>query len=152
MPPLPGPDWLLWCAGAVLLGGIFYKPIIRPIWLFIRAIVHFLADWNGTPARPGHEAKPGVLSILDDFRARLGVVETRAAHIEAKVDVAAAAAETARRLAAEVNERVTPWLDGREDEREAYRSSLVEIGYIDPTVARRDPDRRDRAADREDDR
>lgn len=167
MEHLPGPDWLLWCAGAVLLGGIFYRPVIRPVWLFVQAIVQFLADWNGIPARPGHEAQLGVLAILADFRARLrlvehevrqnnggslkdqvGRIETRAAQIETKVDVAAQAAETARELAAEVQARVGPWLDGREEELESYRSSLVEIGYVDPNLARRDPRRRDRAQDR----
>jgi len=59
---------LVVAAGGVctaLIGiGAFIRWVARPVWKVVKAIVAFLEDWNGEPARPGREARPGAMERL----------------------------------------------------------------------------------------
>ena len=68
-------------AGAVIVVGGAVAVLVKAgkvLHMFIRAVVSFLDDWHGTPARPGFDAVPGV-------PARLAVVEERLERVEDRV-------------------------------------------------------------------
>lgn len=73
--PDPTPVWqwldevsvlavVLWLVGLVTLAG-FVKKVHDTVRPYAQAIRDFLTDWQGTPARPGVERKPGVMERLD---------------------------------------------------------------------------------------
>jgi hypothetical protein len=45
---------VLAAAAVVAAVGLLWRPV-RSIARLFRALGHFLEDWNGTPARPGHD-------------------------------------------------------------------------------------------------
>ena len=62
-----GVDDLTWLAGlisviAVIVGAVW--TMIKPLKRQADRIESFWEDWNGTPARPGHSAVPGVMDRL----------------------------------------------------------------------------------------
>jgi len=62
-----GMDDLTWLAGlisavAVIVGAVW--ALLRPLKQQADRIEMFWEDWNGTPARPGHSAVPGVMDRL----------------------------------------------------------------------------------------
>jgi len=62
-----GMDDLTWLAGlisavAVVVGAVW--ALLRPLKQQADRIEMFWEDWNGTPARPGHSAVPGVMDRL----------------------------------------------------------------------------------------
>ena len=62
-----GMDDLTWLAGlisavAVIVGAVW--ALLRPLKRQADRIEMFWEDWNGTPARPGHSAVPGVMDRL----------------------------------------------------------------------------------------
>lgn len=57
----------VWCIALVAVSGG-----LGLAWRFVRAVRRvsrkvdeFIEDWNGAPERPGHPARPGVMSRLD---------------------------------------------------------------------------------------
>lgn len=158
--------------GAVeeVLRRLLFKPIRR---LFRKA--EAIADtWNGEPERDGLPARPGVIERIVGIEAKITVNGTGlnigdamavvlANQAVVKTDLAAAMEDLAQlkdgqaeakaeagkaaTLAAEIDERVTPWIDRREALLEMYRSTLVEFGF-DEDLPRRSPERRDRKEDK----
>ena len=62
-----GMDDLTWLAGlisvvSVIVGAVW--ALLRPLKRQADRIEMFWEDWNGTPARPGHSAVPGVMDRL----------------------------------------------------------------------------------------
>ena len=62
-----GMDDLTWLAGlisavAVIVGAVW--ALLRPLKRQADRIEMFWSDWNGTDARPGHSAVPGVMDRL----------------------------------------------------------------------------------------
>ena len=62
-----GMDDLTWLAGlisavAVIVGAVW--TLLRPLKRQADRIEMFWSDWNGTDARPGHSAVPGVMDRL----------------------------------------------------------------------------------------
>jgi len=62
-----GIDDLTWLAGLISAVAV----IVGAVWTLLRPLKHqadriemFWEDWNGTPARPGHSAVPGVMDRL----------------------------------------------------------------------------------------
>jgi len=62
-----GMDDLTWLAGLISAVAV----IVGAVWALLRPLKHqadriemFWEDWNGTPARPGHSAVPGVMDRL----------------------------------------------------------------------------------------
>lgn len=156
MPGDLGAQWLMGFAAAAGLVMLVYRPVIRPVWRTLMAIRAFLDDWNGVPADKAHpKPRPGALERLASIESELhpnggSSMKDQVGRIEAKVDAAAELAASAKNEASELKARVIPWIEVREDQLEIYRASLVETGLLDPDIARRDPARRDRKADRED--
>lgn len=80
--------WILGAGAAAVAVAAVWK-IVSAVAGFARRVGHFLDDWWGEPARPGHPARPGIpermagveqsLGVVCD---RLGLVETRTARIE----------------------------------------------------------------------
>lgn len=82
------PAWIVdlisvapWLAAAALLVWVALK-----VWPFLRKITHFIDDVAGEPARPGFEARPGLME-------RLSVVEEK--QDEQSVSLAQQSAEMA---------------------------------------------------------
>ncbi|WP_341945641.1 hypothetical protein [Microbacterium sp. LWH11-1.2] len=82
------PGWIVdlisvapWLAAAALLVWVALK-----VWPFLRKITHFIDDVAGEPARPGFEARPGLME-------RLSVVEEK--QDEQSVSLAQQSAEMA---------------------------------------------------------
>ena len=71
----------------IALGGIAAG--LRWIHPIMTGIHDFLSDWKGEPARPGVEARPGVLAQIGDLRCDLEGVKTDVEQI--KADAASAA-------------------------------------------------------------
>ena len=62
-----GMDDLTWAAGVIAV----VTTIVAAVWTLLRPLKRqadriemFWSDWNGTPARPGHSAVPGVMDRL----------------------------------------------------------------------------------------
>lgn len=62
-----GMDDLTWLAGLISAVAV----IVGAVWALLRPLKHqadriemFWSDWNGTDARPGHSAVPGVMDRL----------------------------------------------------------------------------------------
>ena len=62
-----GVDDLTWLAGLITI----ITTIVAAVWALLRPLKRqadriemFWEDWNGTPARPGHSAVPGVMDRL----------------------------------------------------------------------------------------
>jgi hypothetical protein len=56
-----------WVAALAALAGIVLTVLgwlLRRLWRAFRRTDQFLEDWNGTPADPGHERRPGVMERL----------------------------------------------------------------------------------------
>ena len=69
-----GMDDLTWLAGlisaiAVIVGAVW--AMLRPLKRQADRIEMFWSDWNGTPARPGHSAVPGVMERLQSIDGEL---------------------------------------------------------------------------------
>ena len=87
------PGWIVdlisvapWLAAAALLVWVALK-----VWPFLRKITHFIDDVAGEPARPGFEARPGLME-------RLSVVEEK--QDEQSVSLAQQSAEMANQSVA----------------------------------------------------
>ncbi len=164
---IPGPDWLrvpdwmAWSLGVLLtLGAIIEaaRRVGRPLVRLYRKFDRIANVWHGEPAHDGHPARPGlvdrVISIETELRPNSGAsMKDQVGRIESKIDTAAARAEEAKQaasaaaeLVADLDERVTPWIESGEQQLETYRSSLVDIG-LDQEIPKRDPNRRDRRDD-----
>ena len=69
-----GIDDLTWLAGlisvlAVIIGAVW--AMLKPLKRQADRIEMFWVDWNGTPARPGHSAVPGVMERLQSIDGEL---------------------------------------------------------------------------------
>lgn len=166
--------WL--AGAIVVVGGaeeVLRRLIFKPLRRLFRKAEAIADTWNGEPARDGLPARPGVIDRIVGIEAAIRVNGTGLAigdavaslmvrgqtnsillgglevgQVEAKA-AAERAAELAREAAlraAEIDERVKPWIDHREQQLETFRSALVEIG-IDEDLPKRSPDRRDREGD-----
>jgi len=163
----------------VLLFGLLATALLgiwrlaRRVAAFIRRILDFLEDWNGRPARAGHDAQPGVMAQLADHGRRLQTVETEvrpnggssikdqitglvgradtnAAGIARLVEgqaTAADAARAARDKAAEVHDELHTWVEEGQVREQAYLASLAELGIDLQPQLRRDPHARTRHDD-----
>jgi hypothetical protein len=81
MNDLEGLAWVLpACGGLVALaaGVTVVVRVVRWVTTWSHRWGNFLEDWQGEPARPGHERRPGVLE-------RLLLIEKRVGRIEAQV-------------------------------------------------------------------
>ncbi|MGC3861823.1 hypothetical protein ACPSM1_16700 [Micromonospora chersina] len=71
-----------WAAAGVVLGAILSAltlvvTVSRPLRRLARQNEEFRQDWYGVPARPGHDAVPGVPERLRRIESRLDGVESR---------------------------------------------------------------------------
>ena len=69
-----GVDDLTWLAELIAV----VTPIVAAVWALLRPLKRqadriemFWEDWNGTPARPGHDATPGVMARLQSIDGEL---------------------------------------------------------------------------------
>jgi hypothetical protein len=137
--------------GALGLVGVV---IVRPLRHTLADVREFLADWRGTPARPGRPASPGVPERLAGIEDRVGEVEqelrtnggstlrdiaTTNRQAIAKLDENLAAhvawAEEQRQAAHEESERVR--VAGHREAEQMWRA-LEALAGVD--VGRRDGD------------
>lgn len=153
---------LLWAAGVVTAVGVLWK--FFHVGEILKGTRNFLKDYNGEPARPGAEARPGLPERLAKIEHHTH--ETKAAFpamVVALDELQRWATENGARIDA-VNDRITEHRRRNEDQAillrkaldernaavdarldhlsedllraETYRASLVELGI--------DPERRDR--------
>lgn len=79
MPKDPG-ALLLGAAGAITVLAAAAGAIAKGArWMFrtVRRMSDFLDDWNGEPARSGHDRVPGVMERLEKIEKRLSTVESQ---------------------------------------------------------------------------
>ena len=73
---------------AAAIGGVLWW-LLRQAWHLLSRTMRFLDDWAGEPARPGVEARPGVMERLRAVEVKLAQVlaETRPNHGHSMRDV-----------------------------------------------------------------
>ena len=74
-------DWGAIAAASAVLGAIL--AVVRKVWLAVRRVMHrteeFLDDWQGAPARPGIQERPGVA-------VRLASIESEQVRVRREVE------------------------------------------------------------------
>lgn len=55
-----------------------FGTVLLALWRKLRPLENFFKDWNGEPARPGVDARPGVMVRLDSIEDHIEGAPTRA--------------------------------------------------------------------------
>ncbi|HEY2086384.1 MAG TPA: hypothetical protein VGH54_10230 [Mycobacterium sp.] len=123
-----------WFAVAGLAAGVtaFVPPIlwaVRKGWKAFKRLVLFLDDYEGTPARPGVDARPGVMERLKSIEANQKTLSDD--RVDVKNALGAAESESAR-----TREEVKAALVAQEKRTAAILADLdVRLGGVEEQVA-----------------
>lgn len=63
--------WVGSAVGAITVVLTAWRVVIKPVAGAVRRVVHFLDDWFGEPARPGHPARPGIPERIEAIEHQL---------------------------------------------------------------------------------
>lgn len=137
---------VLWIVGAItavlLMFEALRRTVVSPLIKWIRVMVDFLMDWNGHPAREGHDAVPGVMATLKDMSDKMQRVEYHTGNGDEPA-LRQIVKDNARRLETHIDE--TEVLINEARAREAEQNSRLTT--LEIALGLRDNDRGDGHAD-----
>lgn len=69
-------NWLIVFALLITIG----STISKRVWPLMRKLEHMLDDFNGTEARPGVPARPGIMQRVESIEQRIMKLESETEH------------------------------------------------------------------------